>query len=777
MSVTFWDTETRIGTLHGRKASPFFSENWVVAHAWAREGGPVAHRYYGKERPAAGWFTQVLEGATVLVGHNIKFDLLHMMQDPTNRAAFMRWVADGGEVWDTQLAEYLLQGQRAESFYLSLDDLSAQYGGDPKVDEVKILWEQGVNTDEIDQDLLLRYLCGGRDADGEMREGDIGNTRTIYRAQRLRAEQLGMIPVIRINMGALLATVEMEHNGLRVDMEHAEELRAKAVAELAAVQAELDEYVQGLPFEFKWTSRHHVSALIFGGTVSYEVREHKLGEDGRPLYSMKDETHYILEDGSTVECLWYEHAWQAEGRADTRVRFAGGKQAGEPKTKKVKVPDTSRPKMHNVEYHHTFRGYTAPDRAWETSTPGVYSTAAEVIEALGNREIPFLKALAKRAKLAKDIGTYYYTEPDAAGVRKGMLTLVGDDGLIHHNLNMTSTVTGRFSCSNPNLQNIPKGNKSAVKEVFVSRFAGGKVIQSDFSSLEVYVQANLTKCAQLIKDLLAGRDMHCVRLAAKEHMTYEEVFDLCKVQCIPEWDYKRTGAKQFSFQRAYGAGAPAIAESTGMSLEEVEALIEAEERVFPEISEYFNARALEIQKSRVPTTIFIQHPQVPGLTVQLGRGECRAPSGTRYTYMESPSPVGMARRGQGSSFSPTIIKNYEVQGEGALVCKAALWLAVRSFYALSNLGGQALLINTVHDAVYADASPIVAEAAAKVLHACMVGASEFLQRFTSWQLEVPVPSDTTWGSSMAEEEKITGLTNDAVQTLIPRVLARFPLEN
>ena len=113
------------------------------------------------------------------------------------------------------------------------------------------------------------------------------------------------------------------------------------------------------------------------------------------------------------------------------------------------------------------------------------------------------------------------------------------------------------------MQNIPKGNKSKAKQVFKSRYGeGGVIIQSDFSSLEVYVQANQTHCKQLIADLRAGLDMHCVRLAAKEHMDYEDVVKLAKGwretapdgsvihhAAVKEWDYKRTGAKVFSFQR------------------------------------------------------------------------------------------------------------------------------------------------------------------------------------------------------------------------------------
>src|SRR5690606_27860698 len=144
-------------------------------------------------------------------------------------------------------------------------------------------------------------------------------------------------------------------------------------------------------------------------------------------------------------------------------------------------------------------------------------------------------------------------------------------------INMTSTVTGRFSSSNPNLQNIPKGSTSKIKSVFKSRFKNGKIVQSDFTSLEVYIQAMLTGDKQLISDLRAGLDMHCARLSTVENMPYKEVYELCKGDnAKPEWDKKRDAIKVFSFRRAYGAGAPAIAAGLKVPVETVEAWVEAD---------------------------------------------------------------------------------------------------------------------------------------------------------------------------------------------------------
>ncbi|WP_407059296.1 DNA polymerase (plasmid) [Ralstonia syzygii subsp. celebesensis] len=534
---------------------------------------------------------------------------------------------------------------------------------------------------------------------------------------------------------------------------------------------------EDLPFDFNWNSRFHKSALIFGGKVKYTGREPVLDDDGQLTYFQKDEVHALMSDGSTMELSKLDAAMESGHTIVLPEFYKGGKNKGEVKTKKVKVNDLERgPKMRNADFTYAFQGFTKPEPKWESqSDPGVYSTSSDVIESLGNRNIPFLKTLSEVASMTKDLGTYFWTLDEKSGERKGMLTLVQLDSIIHHMLNMTSTVTARLSSSNPNLQNLSKGQKSDVKLLFSSRFGDdGTICQSDFSSLEVYVQAILTLCANLIADLKSGKDMHCVRLAAKEGMDYDRVFELCKIIADPDWDYRRTKAKVFSFQRAYGAGKAKIAESTGMPEDEVQALIDAEEARYPEISAYFDELTKEIKQGRRPTGRVVPHPDIKGLTVQLGKSYSTTPDGKRYCYYESPSPKFLAERGQLASFSPTEIKNYSVQGTGGEWAKAAMWLSLRAFYHYRNFNGLALLVNQVHDAVYGDFHKSVRAKAAALLHVCMEEASTFMEWWFKWELPIGVPSDTVWGANMMEENKIDDpVFAKAVDALRPWVRKRF----
>ncbi|CAJ0901446.1 hypothetical protein R6138_04582 [Ralstonia thomasii] len=769
MGYIVWDVETTIKAYMKRKASPFLPDNFVVCQGFKPQGGTVAGEYYGRGPKPFNWFTKLLENCTLLVGQNIKFDLLYALREPQNLEAWMQWVAKGGNVWDVQLAEYLLRGMEPNAHMLSMDDMVVAYGGNLKIDEVKRLWEAGVCTADMDRDLVMRYLCGDGTPDGL---GDIGNTEKIFLGQLAKARKTGQVKSILLNMGSLLCSIEMERNGMYVDTERGFALAEALSAKLKEITADLQTHLPAeVPFPFNWSNRYHLSPLIFGGKVKYEKRVGLTDEDGKPQYFKTDEEVLFLKhekytvDGKVEHKTMPVKEWERLERQPEPVRFVSGKNAGEIKTKKVRVDDVARgQKTAMREFFYEFPRKTDPKPEWASSTPGLFSVAGEVIEALGNRDIPFLKTLAGVAKLTKDLGTYYVTTDEKTGERKGMLTLVGSDSIIHHSINHTSTVTGRFSSSNPNLQNVPKEGKSEVKTVFVSRFGDdGQIVQSDFTALEVYVQAILTQCKQLIEDLRAGLDMHCVRVAQKEGITYEDALLKCKgdkargIAPLPEWDKKRTEAKVFSFQRAYGAGAAKIAESTGMAIEDVQALIDAENQRYPELEQYNREKADRIAASRRPTQNVQPHPEIPGLMCQLGKGYSVTPDNKVYSYRESAAPGWLVRRGgMPQSFSPTEIANYEVQGTGGEWAKAAMWLAIRAFYARKNFDGLALLVNQVHDALYADAHKKVMRESAALLHACMEGASDFIEWYFGWKVPVPVPSDTVHGDNMMQENPFDG---------------------
>lgn len=112
---------------------------------------------------------QALNKADIVVGHNIKFDLHWLCNIGVD-------ISNIKQIWDTQIAEFLLMAQRNP--YNSLNDALQKYGYPLKLDGVKTeYWDKGIDTDEIPVDILREYL-----------EYDLIGTENVFKEQ---AKQFG----------------------------------------------------------------------------------------------------------------------------------------------------------------------------------------------------------------------------------------------------------------------------------------------------------------------------------------------------------------------------------------------------------------------------------------------------------------------------------------------------------------------------------------------------------------------------------------------------------
>lgn len=739
-----YDAETENHQVHKRFANPFSDKNWVVARGWKFQGDKKCSWTYHPKPD--GEHLHIPDDITLIVGHNIKFDLLYEWDNPELIAFFKR----GGRIWDTQYVEYLLEGQHPDYHMNKLEDLAEKYGGTKKLDAVKALWEMGVLTSQIDKDMLIDYLVGTEDE--KRNGGDIGNTEIVFLAQVKRVQKEGMTPMVFARMDGLLCTTEMEYRGLKIDVAEASRRVKILNSELAELDKALEEYIPELPkgLEFNWASNIHVSALIFGGTIKYKRQAPYKDEDGN--WVRKQETEeWPLVDGVAVS------PQQLEEEQLHQDVFVSGKKKGLGKTKKVKVPGERKVKYQ--DFFFELPGYTTPDPKWQGAlTDGagdpVYSSAADVIEELGERNIPFLQKMAKRQSIVKDLGTYYVRYDEKKKDYVGMLTCVmPGDHIVHHNLNHTSTVTSRLSSSNPNLQNVPRGDTSEVKKMFISRFPGGKMLEVDYSQLEVVVQGLLSMDENLCRDIRNKIDFHCKRVAAKFGIDYEEALYRCKDETYEDhklWKSYRTGCKEFSFQRAYGAGAAAIAASTGMSVDEVMTLIEAEEEMYPGVSEFNSMVEKEVKQGAKP----FKDP-IRGFRT-FRRGYWQSPTGTRYTFRSYDAPAWLKEKGIDDSFMPTEIKNYPTQGTAGEIVQIVLGKLWRHFISVDHYDHRAYLCNTVHDCVWIDFAYdeefqlLLATDVKRIMEAV----PEYLEELYGMDVPVPFPVELEVGDNLFDNHVI-----------------------
>jgi DNA polymerase I-like protein with 3'-5' exonuclease and polymerase domains len=737
-----FDEETETHTKYKRKASAFVQENWIVMRGWKKQGDAQCSYTYHPTHDRTSTL-QIDDDVDLLIGFNLKFDLMwEMAQGNEQLAAFFK---RGGKIWCCQYAEYLIMGQAEEAQMCSLDSIVEKYGGRKKIDEVKILWQAGVLTSQIQEDLLVDYLIGTEEEGRN--SGDIGNTEKCFLGQITKAVQQGQLKMIQDRMDGLLCTTEMEYRGLKVDVAEAARRLQVLQADLKAQNDELDSYLPAnLPFEFNWGSGIHASCYIFGGTVKYEQSATYIDEETGQLARLKATADWPLVLGTAMEPAAFAISGCLQ---DT---FLSGAKKGELKFRKVPVQGELKTKIQ--PFYYSFEGVTNPDKSWTLkNTDGkggpLYGTGKDIMVELFTRDIPFLKAMSRKTALDKEIGTYY-VKADKKGKLSGMLTCVQrEDHMLHHNLNHTITVTTRLSSSEPNLQNVPQTNKSEVKKMFVSRFgADGCMIEADYSQLEVVVQGVLSKDPQLCADLRNKIDFHCKRVSAKFGCTYEEALFWCKKEAAPDhvmWKNRRTGVKEFSFQRAYGAGAAAIAFATGMPINDVKELIVAEEIMYPGVIRFNAEVENEVLRSAVP---FQTVNTDTGEWKTYRRGYYTVPTGTRYSFRTWNAPDFMLKRGVDNTFSPPELKNYPVQGTGGEFVQCVLGLLWRHFIACDNYGGKAFLVNTVHDCVWIDCHRSVRDQVCADIKRIMESIPAFYNTRHGMDIDVPFPVEVEYGPNM-----------------------------
>ena len=762
MTFCICDLETQTNEWYGNNSSPHNPDNWIVAAGWCIDNQDIQSEYFPTKELAlsSNWLERALDGQQYLVAHNSTFEIqwLRKFYPETLDNFFKR----GGKVLCTQYMEFLLSHQ--QEMYPRLEDCSLKYGGTMKVDEVKLLWEAGYKTSEIDQALLMKYL-----ADPVV--GDVANTRRVCFSQIPLLQQQGMWDMVQIRMDSLLFNAYATYFGLYVDLEVAKKNQAEQEARILEIKESI---LKLLPYdlpselEFSFTSPYHMSAFLFGGTVQYKAKvsywPRKYEQIEAHEYVHKSGVSYYVPLSSEVIPSRYH-------TADYKLTvFKSGRNKGIPKVFKI---DSDVEKLKWGDKTYTFKGlinlYELPKHVQDQylgkraefsgkrnlvcGTP-VYSTSGGSLDVLATYT-DAAKPLQELKVLEKDTGSFYL-RVDASGKQTGMLQYVEPNGIIHHRLNNCATVTGRLSSSQPNLHQIPRDGTSKVKEMFCSRFGkDGRLTENDYGALEVVALASISGDKNLLENLLAGTDMHCYRLAGALGEPYDEVFKKCHDKSHPDHKrYKqlRTEVKPRAFSNQYGASAAGIAFSTGCTIEEAEQFKETELKLFPE-SSVFAQLHIRPEVERVGLTKPMEREQDPetGIWKHYRRGYFQAKGGTCYSFRQFP------KREDGKEYydyKDTQIANYAIQGEASFIVQAACGRVIRALLERDFYSEQVLPINTVHDCIQTDcASQELAVLAGTMVKEIMESTPKWLcekiPTYTEWNYHTtPFPAELEVGESM-----------------------------
>ena len=131
---------------------------------------------------------------------------------------------------------------------------------------------------------------------------------------------------------------------------------------------------------------------------------------------------------------------------------------------------------------------------------------------------------------------------------------IAKDGRVHTSYNQTGAATGRFSSSDPNLQNIPIRSEDGrkIRHAFISA-KNHKLVSADYSQIELRLLAHMAEVESLIKAFNNGGDIHA--------HTASEIFDVSMDEVTSD---QRSAAKTINFGIVYGMGPYALAKNLGI---------------------------------------------------------------------------------------------------------------------------------------------------------------------------------------------------------------------
>jgi DNA polymerase-1 len=342
------------------------------------------------------------------------------------------------------------------------------------------------------------------------------------------------------------------------------------------------------------------------------------------------------------------------------------------------------------------------DRDLFGSTTLNYDSDEEVLAALERLGVTVQSTrrealLATGHAAARAVATYREHQKIVSTYGEGFAAFIHPrTGRLHPRFKAIGAQTGRSSCSEPNLQNIP--SNSGFRSCFRAP-CGRRLVVADYAGAELRILAEMSKDPVYLRAFQDGQDLHAVVASRLFGVPVDQGHEL------------RARAKAINFGLAYGMGVQGLAEQLGVSPSEAEELMEAHFRAFPAIRGFLEESARK--------------------ALRRGYGETLA--GRKLWFTD------MRREGREEHTLTRLAKNMPIQGTNADMTKMAMARIVRR---LAEDTCDARLVNMVHDELVLEAAEGDAERVATLVREEMISAGAELLRNTPVDVEVKL--GTSW---------------------------------
>ncbi len=567
----------------------------------------------------------LLDEATILICHNAAHDLLWLWESGFKY---------DGPVYDTMLAEYVMQ--RGQKEPLSLEACAERYDLDTKKqDTLKEYFAKGVSTRDIPYNELTEYLIADLEATQQLADNQM---------RRLNSKQdAGLKGTVELTNEVAVCLARIYQRGFKVDLSVLEDVRLQFEQERDQLQEDLQAHVRVLmgdtpinlnsPEQLSWVvySRKVVDKPYWGNAIDPYMDE----ADFRSLMAGGTERLYKTKATQCREC-----------NGSGQVRKV--KKDGTPFSRTNKCTSCGGAGYHLVAGKELAGlKFKPPGPKWASANG--FSTSKQNLETL--EKAARVKGMTDATDFLSKVRRLSAVETYLSSFVDGIRMYTKQDGKLHVRLLQHRTATGRFSGAEPNMQNMPRGGTFPVKKVFVSRFAGGKILEADFAQLEFRAAAYLSQDGVAIEEVSTGFDVHSY--------TAQVITDAGQPT-------DRQTAKAHTFAPLYGAT------GFGRTAAEAEYYTHFTEK-YKGIGVWHSRLAKEAVNTRKITT----------------------PSGREFAFPD------VIRKANGRVSHFTQIKNYPVQSFATADIVPLALLHIDKL--LDNM--QSCVVNTVHDSIVIDVHP------------------------------------------------------------------------
>ena len=195
------------------------------------------------------------------------------------------------------------------------------------------------------------------------------------------------------------------------------------------------------------------------------------------------------------------------------------------------------------------------------------STSADVLEELIEKH-PIIPEILEYRSLEKLRSTYTEALPDSINKKTHR---------IHCTFNQSVAATGRLSCQNPNLQNIPVKTSDglSIRSCFKPEHKNWSFVGGDYSQIELRLLAHFSKDPELLRAFHSGQDIHA--------HTDSLIFNVPLGLVTPEM---RAQAKTVNFGVLYGQGPFGLSQQLHISHKEASDFIKNYFERYPNVLSY-----------------------------------------------------------------------------------------------------------------------------------------------------------------------------------------------